>query len=97
MISAHEAKKITTNSVATYLRDIEAGIKKNAALGKYSYEHLLDAEDDIVDKIQEKLEKLDFTVTAERTFGFDCIWRIKMTISWETNEETKEENKPCGH
>ena len=70
-------------------------VARHFATGRF--EHLLDAEDDIVDKIQEKLEKLDFTVTAERTFGFDCIWRIKMTISWETNEETKEENKPCGH
>jgi hypothetical protein len=92
MISAHEANKITADSVTTYLMDIEEGIKKNAALGKYSYEHLLDAEDDIVDSVREKLEKHDFTVTTESTFGFDCVWRIKMTISWEPNEETPEEN-----
>lgn len=92
MISAREAKKITADSVTTYLMDIEEGIKKNAALGKYSYEHLLDAEDDIVDNIQEKLEQLEFTVKTERTIGFDCIWRIKMTISWENNEETKGED-----
>jgi hypothetical protein len=91
MISAHEAKKITTGSVSTYLMDIEEGIKKNAARGKYSYEHLLDAEDDIVDQVQERLEKMDFTVKTERDFGFDCVWRIKMTVSWEPSEETKEE------
>lgn len=91
MISAHQAKVLTSSSVTTYLMAIEEGIKKNAELGKYSYEHLLDAEDDIMDRIQKILEKLDFTVTTERTFGFDCIWRIKMTISWETIEETKEE------
>jgi len=92
MISAHEAKKITTDSVSTYLIAIEEGIRKNAALGKYSYEHLLDAEDDIVDKVQEKLEKLGFAVTTERDFGFDCVWRAKMTVSWENDEETPEEN-----
>lgn len=92
MISASEARKITSDSVFNYLMDIKEGIKKNAALGKYSYKHTLDAEDDIVDKVQEKLEKLGFTVKTERDFGFDCVWRIQMTVSWETNEETPEEN-----
>ena len=92
MISAREAKKITSDSVITYLMDIEAGIKKNAALGKYSYEHLLDAEDDIVDSVKENLKKQDFTVKTESTFGFDCVWRTKMTVSWETGKEAKEEN-----
>lgn len=90
MISASEARKITADSVTTYLMDIEEGIKKNAGLGKYSYEHLLDAEDDIVDKVQEKLETLGYTVTTERDFGFDCVWRTKMTVSWEANEQPEE-------
>lgn len=92
MISASEARKITSDSVFNYLMDIKDGIKKNAELGKYSYEHLLDAEDDIVDSVREKLEKQGFTVTTEGSFGFDCVWRTKMTISWEANEETPEEN-----
>ncbi len=92
MISASEARKITADSVFNYLMDIKEGIKKNAELGKYSYEHLLDAEDDIVDSVREKLEKQGFTVTTEGSFGFDCVWRTKMTVSWETNEETQEEN-----
>lgn len=91
MINASKAKKLTADSVITYLMAIEEGIKKNAALGKYSYEHLLDAEDDIVDSVREILEKLDFTVTTEGSFGFDCVWRTKMTVSWEPSEETKEE------
>ena len=90
MISAHEAKKITADSVTTYLMKIEEGIKKNAALGKYSYEHLLDAEDDIVDQVQERLEKMDFTVKTERDFGLDCVWHIRMTISWENDEQPEE-------
>lgn len=90
MISAEEARKITAGSVFDYLMDIKEGIKKNAALGKYSYEHILDAEDDIVDSIQKQLEKLDFTVTTERTFDFDCVWRTRMTISWENNEQPEE-------
>lgn len=91
MINARKAKRLTSDSVITYLMAIEEGIKKNAALGKYSYEHLLDAEDDIVDSVRKILEKLDFTVTTEGSFGFDCIWRTKMTISWEAIEETQEE------
>lgn len=91
MISARQAKMLTSNSITTYLMAIEEGIKKNAALGKYSYEHTLDADDDIVDSIQENLEQMGFTVTTERTFGFDCVWRTQLNISWEANEETKEE------
>lgn len=91
MISASEARKITSDSVFNYLMDIKEGIKKNAELGKYSYEHMLDAEDDIVDKVQEKLETLGYTVTTKRDFGFDCVWRTKMTVSWE-NDEPPEEN-----
>ena len=90
MISAREAKKISADSVTTYLMKIEEGIKKNAALGKYSYEHLLDAEDDIVDKVQERLEKMEFTVKTERDFGLDCVWRVQMTISWENDEKPEE-------
>jgi hypothetical protein len=92
MISASEANKITADSVTTYLMDIEEGIKKNAALGRYSYEHTLDAEYDIVDSVKEKLEKQNFTVKTEGTFGYDCVWRTRMTISWEPSEETPEEN-----
>ena len=92
MISAREAKKITTDSIATYLMDIEEGIKKSAALGKYRYKHTLDAEQDIVDSVTEKLRKQDFAVTTERDFGLDCAWRTRMTISWEINEETQEED-----
>jgi hypothetical protein len=91
MISAHEAKKITADSVTTYLMDIEEGIKKNAALGKYSYEHLLDAEYDIVDEVKARLKQLDFTVKTESTFGFDCVWRTQMTVSWSPEEEQQEE------
>lgn len=96
MISASEAKKITADSVTTYLMDIEAGIKKNAALGKYSYEHTLDAAFDIVDNVKEKLKKQGFAVTTESDFGLDCVWRTRMTVSWETNEHPGE-NWPCGH
>ena len=91
MISAHQAKKITADSASTYLIAIEEGIKKNAALGKYSYEHLLDAEYDIVDEVKARLKQLDFTVKTESRFGLDCVWRTQMTISWGAEEEQQEE------
>lgn len=83
MLDAKDAKEITIDSINTYVNDIENGIKKNAALGKYSYEHVLGADEKLVDKVTYILRKAHYKVDTESTFGFDCVWRIRLLITWD--------------
>ena len=91
MIKAEEALKITNDSIMAYVTKIEEGIKANAALGKHSYEHLFDADGDIVEEVKHIVQKAGYKAKTESKFGFDCQWRTTMIITWEKAKPSKGE------
>lgn len=91
MINAKEALKITNDSIMTYVNKIEEGIKAAAALGKHRYEHLFDADGDIVEEVKHIVQQAGYKAKTESSFGFDCQWRTNMIITWE-NKKSNAEN-----
>ena len=86
MVTAAEAGKITDESIATYMDSINKGIRAAASLGKRRYSYLVDADDDITERIVARLKKLGYTVEESRDFGLDLEWRTELEISWGKNK-----------
>jgi len=84
MLDAKEAKNITFDSINTYIKDIEDGIRKDASLGKYSHEHILDADSEIAYSVIQALRDAHYDVKDESIFGMDCNWRYRLLITWNS-------------
>lgn len=99
MVTADEAGKITDESIATYMDSINKGIRAEASLGKRRYSYLVDADDDITERIVTRLKKLGYTVEESREFGLDLEWRTELEISWgkkkaKTKKAPRKPRKP---
>lgn len=85
MLDAKDAKNITFDSINTYIKEIEDGIRKDASLGKYSHEHILDADNEIACTIIKMLRDAHYDVEDQSIFGMDGNWRYRLTITWDSN------------